>query len=133
MLTLTMNDMWRSLDRMMSPEAFRAPVAGPRFVAKRTEDGLELKAELPGVSPDAVTIHAEGTRLTVEAERATEAPEGFTALRKERAAGRFTRTFELSEALDAASTQARFDHGILTLTIARRPERAPKRIPVQVG
>ena len=70
-------------------------------------------------------------RLTRGVDSAT-LPEGYTALHRERRAGRFSRSFALSRELDAGAAEARLEDGVLTLTLPRRVA-SRRSIPVQAA
>ncbi|MEW6271827.1 MAG: Hsp20/alpha crystallin family protein [Thermodesulfobacteriota bacterium] len=91
---------------------------------------LVVRAEVPGLRPDAVEITVEPRRLTIAGERL--APEGAPGSyhRRERSFGRFSRTVQLPADLDPASATAEVRQGVLTVRIDKRAEAKPRRIEV---
>jgi HSP20 family protein len=108
----------------------RSVSAGPRFVSRETDDGWVMTAEAPGVSSDDLGIVIEDGVLTIRGERRLEEPEGYRALRRERSALRFARSFTLSDRMDGDNVEATLENGLLTLRIPRRPETKPRQITI---
>jgi HSP20 family protein len=99
-----------------------------------TEDHFVLRADLPGLSEDDVSIELEDSVLTVAGERKAEhedKKEGF--YRMERSFGQFRRSLTLPEGVDADGIKASFDKGVLEVRIPKPEERKPRRVAIQVG
>lgn len=101
--------------------------------AVRKADGVELHFDLPGVAPDSIDVNVERNVLTVRAERSWYLGEGEEALAKERGHGAFTRQVFLGDALDTDSLEARYDRGVLTVTIPTAEQAKPRKVEIQVG
>ena len=85
-----------------------------------TEDEFVLKADLPGLSEDDVSIELEDNVLTVSGERKGEHEERKDGYyRVERSYGRFSRSLTLPEGVDADAVKASFDHGVLEVHIPK--------------
>lgn len=98
------------------------------------KDRFVLRADVPGVDPDAIEISMEKGILTLAGERREESTEVFDGLKRiERVNGRFRRRFTLPEAADADNITARSANGILEVTIPKQPEVQPRRITVQAA
>jgi HSP20 family protein len=100
------------------------------------EDGdhFVLRADLPGVTENDVTIELEDNVLTIAGERKTEHSErGEGYYRLERAAGGFSRSLTLPEGIDPESIEAQFENGVLTVRIPKPEERRPRRVAISVG
>lgn len=115
-----------------------APLAGfaPSVEVKETDQGLTVTAELPGLEEKDVEVALEGETLTLSGEKKqekAEEKEGFHL--SERSYGRFRRTIPLPWPADPAQAGATFEKGVLTVTLKRPPEAAPKanRIPIGGG
>lgn len=100
-------------------------------------DGYVIALELPGVRPDAVDVTFEQNVLTV---RGTKAPtlsvEENSELRiftAERVSGAFERSFRLPEHVDGGAIHARFDDGVLIITVPKTPASQPRRISIDVA
>lgn len=117
--------------------------ATPQRVARRwvppmdlaeTTDHYLLRADLPGLAQDDVTIEVEDRVLTVSGERKVEpASEDLRYVRVERAAGAFRRTVTLPEGTDAEGITATFEHGVLTVQIPKPQAAKPRRVEITVG
>ena len=97
-------------------------------------DHYVLRADLPGVGEDDVKVELEDNVLTVSGERKSEHEQRKNGYyRVERASGRFARSLTLPEGVDADSIKARFENGVLEVTIPKPPERKPRRVAIDVG
>jgi HSP20 family protein len=104
----------------------------PAMDLVETDDHFVLRADLPGVAEDDVTIEVENDVLTIAGERKAEHEEqreGYYRL--ERATGAFSRTLTLPDGVDAEAVRASYDRGVLEIRIPK-PERARPR-KVQIG
>jgi HSP20 family protein len=93
-----------------------------------------LRADLPGVSEDDVTVELEDNVLTISGERRSEhedKQEGY--YRIERASGAFSRALTLPEGIDPDSVQASFEKGVLEVRIPKPEERKPRRVAIGVS
>jgi HSP20 family protein len=90
-----------------------------------------LRADLPGMSEEDVSIELEDSTLTISGERKTEhEKEGEGFYRVERATGAFSRSLTLPKGVDADAVTARFDRGVLEVRIPKPQERKPRRISI---
>lgn len=90
-----------------------------------------VRAEIPGIRPEAIEVTAKGNQVTIGGERTIRAAAGEAAYhRRERDDGRFRRTVTLPEALDTSKVQAAYREGVLELVIPRAPESRPRRIQI---
>lgn len=98
------------------------------------KDGnLVLRAEIPGVEQKDIEVQLDGNVLTLKGERKIEHQEDRNNYyRTERYSGTFARSFTLPETVDRDKIKADYKDGILTVTIAHRPELKPREIPVAV-
>jgi HSP20 family protein len=106
----------------------------PAMDLVETEDTYVLRADLPGVSEDDVSIEVENNVLTVSGERKTEheaKDEGY--YRVERAFGAFSRSLTLPDGVDAEAVAASFDKGVLEVRIPKPEQTKPKRVSISVG
>ncbi len=88
--------------------------------------------EAPGVSEDDIDIQvAEGVLILSGEKRFREEEKGDKYFRLERAFGKFTRSFAIPSAVDTATIKASLKNGILKITLAKRPDIAPKTIKIE--
>ncbi len=98
------------------------------------EDHLVLRADLPGMTEEDVAIEVKDRVLTVSGERKSESEEkGEGFHRVERAFGRFSRSLSLPHGIDADAIAARFDNGVLEVTIPKPEETKPTRVAIGSG
>ncbi len=103
----------------------------PAADVRETDKTIELRLDVPGVTPEKIDVKLEGNRLTITAERdATTDEKGW--LRRERATGNFERSFTLDETLVGSEPAASYKHGVLTVTIPKREEQQPRSLKVKV-
>lgn len=103
----------------------------PAVDIHETDDGYVLKAELPGVSKDDVSIDVHQNTLTLRGERKYEsAVKDERYHRVERAYGTFQRSFVLPAMVDQEHVQATFKDGVLELHLPKSEAAKPKRIAI---
>ena len=111
----------------------RAP-APMQFRMDVTEDDKEylVLAELPGVKKDEISITISGNEVAVSAEVKDEkdVKSGETVLRTERYYGTIQRAFSLGQEVDEATSQAKYNDGVLELTLPKKTVAAAKRLAV---
>ena len=103
----------------------------PTVDISETENGYEIRAELPGVSEDDVNVSVTDNVLTVKGEKRQEAEtEGKNYRRVERRYGSFQRRFTLPSEVETDDIKAEFNGGVLTLSIPKPEAVKPTEIPV---
>lgn len=110
-----------------------APVAlRPAMDAAESDAAYTLSFDLPGSTREQVQVTVEGREVRVEAAPVEPAaPEGARMLRRERQAPRYVRRVELPVEIDAAAAQARYDNGVLTLTLPKLVPTGARVVQVQ--
>ena len=101
--------------------------------AVRRGDTIEVAFDLPGIDPASVDLTVESNVLTVKAERRYEPAEGDQVLVRERPHGTFVRQLALSHAVDLDKVEARYDNGVLLVTVPVAESAKPQRIQIQAG
>lgn len=93
-------------------------VANPQVDMYPVEGGMELKADLPGMAKEDVTLTVDGNTVTLSGERKQELErdEGKWHY-AERRFGKFSRRFRLPFQADTSLVSAKFDNGVLTVSI----------------
>lgn len=99
------------------------------------KDRIQLAAELPGVKPEDVTISMENNLLTIRGEKHQPAAEqrGDRTHRFERSYGAFERIFTVPSTVDVERIEARYEHGVLSVTLPKSERAKPRQIAVQVA
>jgi HSP20 family protein len=92
-----------------------------------------IKAELPDVKREDISVTFENSVLTIKGSRTFE-PEvsGERFQRRERFHGSFSRSFTLPPTVDASNITAAYKDGVLTIRLPQREEAKPKQITVEV-
>ncbi|MFL5309371.1 MAG: Hsp20/alpha crystallin family protein [Myxococcales bacterium] len=93
---------------------------------------LVVRADLPGLSPDDVRVEVTEGSLVIEGERRSEMEvEEEGSYRSERTYGRFSRAIDLPAGVDPEGAQARFENGVLEVSIPLPEQTRRRRIPIQ--
>jgi HSP20 family protein len=99
-----------------------------------TDEHFVLRADLPGLGEEDVTIEIEDSTLTVSGERKSEHEvSGERYHRVERASGSFSRSLTLPKGVDPEGVTASFDRGVLEIRVPKPEERKPRRVSIAVG
>ena len=104
----------------------------PRVDIKEEANRFVIFADLPGVDPSTIEVDMDKGVLPIKGERKAEAKaEGERWSRNERAHGVFYRRFALPDSANPDGIEATGKHGVLEISIPKRPEASPRRINVQ--
>jgi HSP20 family protein len=118
------------LNRMFGTMRFYPPPELPLLNLWTNPDGAIIKAEVPGVNADDLEITIRRDTVTLRGTRKGEPTEDAVVLRQERMIGSFARNMVLPFRVDAEKASAKFDHGVVTLTLPRPEEDKPHRISI---
>ena len=126
----------RFIDRLFDESAERASRT-PALDVSETDAGYSVAFEVPGVTREQLKVSVEGRRVsieTIDAATATAADQPKTAaprvLYRERSTARYARTVRLPAEVDQASSTAKFENGVLTLTLAKKVPTGATQISV---
>ncbi len=103
----------------------------PQVDISETKEAFIVKAELPGVEKEDVSVNFENSILTIRGEKKVET-EDKKRHRVECAYGSFIRSFTLPQTIKADKIEAVYKNGILNLTIPKADEAKPKQIEVKI-
>ncbi|MCE1196413.1 Hsp20/alpha crystallin family protein [bacterium] len=136
-LTLYKNNPFDLLDQLFyGDDGFYPDFRAPAIDVREEEGGYVIEAELPGLSEKDVKLELKNGTLSL-ATAASESKEEKGAkgrwLRRERKTFRFSRDFSLPEDVDADKIEAKFRDGLLTIELPKKPESAPRVVPVKVA
>jgi HSP20 family protein len=105
----------------------------PRVDILEDDNKISFLAELAGVKKEDVNISVnEDKALTIKGEKIS-AKSDDTQIRSERSFGEFSRSFVLPEYADVNKISAKFEDGILEVTIQKVEPEAPKEIKVEIS
>ena len=92
-----------------------------------------VHAEIPGVKKDDIHVSIDGNQVAISAEvkNEKEVKEGEKVLRSERYYGKVSRAFQLEQDVDEASAQAKYDNGVLELSLPKRKSSKSKTLTIQ--
>jgi HSP20 family protein len=117
--------------REMSPGYFIRPLHGDplpspgqiKLDVKDSDAAFLVQAEVPGVSKEDIHVAVDGNVVTVRAEVKQEdkSTSDEKLLRSERYFGAVSRSFQLPVDVDAAKAKAKYENGVLSLTLPKKP------------
>lgn len=111
------------------------PSGFPRVDVFEREGEYILEAEIPGYSEKDVEVRVKDSLLTISGQPVKPAESGQEGapryLIRERRDTGFERSFKLPKDADPGQVTALYRNGILTLTIARKPEAQPRQITIR--
>jgi HSP20 family protein len=100
---------------------------------KEDDKAYTVHAEMPGIKKEDIHVHVEGNTVSISAEvkKETEQKEGEKVIHSERYYGKVYRSFTLGQDVDDASAKAKFDNGVLELTLPKKAVSAARRLNVE--
>jgi HSP20 family protein len=127
-------NLFRGLPMWLPILETRAP-ASTQFRMDVTENDKEYQvlAELPGAKKEEISITINGNQVAVSAEvkHEKDVKNGGTVIRAERYFGKLQRAFALGQEVDEATAQAKYNDGVLELTLPKKTVAAAKRLAVR--
>lgn len=128
-----LDDLFRGF--FVRPVEFSAPLqeASIKMDVKETPAAYKVHAELPGVKKEDIHVTVDGNQVTIAAEtrQEREVKEGERVLRAERYFGKVSRAFQLAQEVDEGQALARFNDGVLELTLPKKAPAASKRLAIE--
>ena len=108
-----------------SPERIKVDV-------KENSDNYTVQAEIPGVNKEDIDISIEGNMVTLRAEVKQQDTQtrDDKVLRSERYFGAVSRGFQLPQDIDQSQAKAKYDNGVLTLTLPKKQGNGSKRLAI---
>lgn len=98
-----------------------------------TEDAFVVEMEAPGFERDDFDVAIDRSTLTVTGVRDIDAAEDQDFHLRERAAGRFRRSFSLPASVRTQDVTARYENGVLRIDLPKAEKARTKKIEVDVG
>ena len=126
-----MEDLMREF--AMSPMLRSAePERQIRVDVNETDQAYLVKADMPGIKKDDIRISVEGNTVTISATMQEEMQESAGgAVYSERYSGALYRSFSLPQEIDDATTEARYQDSVRSLTLPKKNGMARKQITIQ--
>ncbi len=111
--------------RAPAPRQFRMDIT-------MNDKEYQVLAEVPGVKKDEISITINGNEVTVsvEAKHEKDVMDGETVLCAERYYGKIERSFALDQEVDEAAAEAKYNDGVLELTLPKKTAAVVKRLTV---
>lgn len=127
------------LFRDVAPGFFVKPLHGDPLPAqikvevRETPQAYTLQAEVPGVRKEDIHVQVEGNVVSLRAEVKQQdgQADGEKVLRSERYYGAVARSFQLPQDIDNNLAKAKYDHGVLTLTLPKKTQAQGQRLVVE--
>lgn len=124
--------------RDVAPGYFIKPLHGDPLPTQIKVDVSEnasaytVAAEVPGVAKDDIHVAVDGGVVTISAEvrQQDQQKKEDKVLRSERYFGQVSRSFQLPVEVDATAARAKYDNGVLTLTLPKKSQPGSKRLAI---
>ena len=104
-----------------------------RVDVQENDKAYQVHAELPGVRKEDIHVDIDGSVVSISAERKQEQEvrEGDRILRTERYFGKVSRSFQLALEIDETQAVAKYNDGVLELTLPKKAAVVAKRVTIQ--
>jgi len=119
--------------RLEGQEATQGQGVRIKMDVKEDEKAFTVHAEVPGVKKEDIHVSIDGNQVSITAEvkREKEEKQGEKVLRSERYYGKVYRSFSLAQDVDQENATARYDNGVLELTLPKKAASAQRRLTIQ--
>lgn len=129
---MTLDDLLRGFgSRSLWRDATNAPDL--RIDVSENDGAFVVEAEMPGVGKDDIEVSVEGNQVSIGAEVKRETKKkrnGDKEIYTERYYGKVYRSFSLPSDLDSGKAEARYDSGVLTLTLPKKKNGSSRKVAV---
>ena len=104
-----------------------------RVDVAETDQAYQIKADIPGVKKDDVKVSIDGNVISIRAEVKEEKEEKMAGnvMRSERHYGEMYRSFTLPQDVDEDKAEAKYQDGVLSLTLPKKAGGTSKQITIQ--
>lgn len=131
-------NLFDELFRDVNPGYFIKPLHGDplpnqiKVDVKENANEFTVEAEIPGAGKDNIHIDIDGAVVTIRAQISQIDSENKdeVRLRTERYYGEVSRSFQLAAEIDEQASKARYDNGILTLTLVKKQKKTGQRLTI---
>jgi HSP20 family protein len=128
-----LDDLFRGF--FVRPVDMNTPASTPAIRMDVTEQpkAFVVHAEMPGVKKEDIHVQVDGNQVSITAEvkQEKDVKEGERVLRSERYFGQVSRTFQLAQDIDDSQSSAKFNDGVLELTLPKKAASASKRLNIE--
>ena len=125
-----LEDLFRGLDTRTLTRPYEKTLE-MRMDVNEDDKGYRITVDMPGVKKEDIDVAVEGNQVTISAEvkhdlsRDTE-----KEIHRERFTGKAFRSFSLPIEVDSSKAEARYDGGVLNLTLPKKGNTQAKRISI---
>ncbi|KAF1048123.1 Hsp20/alpha crystallin family protein [Xylophilus sp.] len=127
------------LFRDIAPGFYVRPLHGEplpaqiRLDVKENPQSYTVHAEIPGVNKDDIHVEIDGGQVTLRAEvqQHDSQTQGDKVLRSERYYGAVSRSLQLPADIDSAQAKAKYENGVLTLTLPKKAGGSSQRLAIE--
>jgi HSP20 family protein len=124
-------DLQREINRLFSNVGQNTTLDYPAINVWEKDNILVVTTEVPGLDVEDINISVTGSTLTISGVSKTNPIKaGETYLRQERGLGNFQRNVQLPFQVDSKAIEAKYEKGILKITLPRQKEDLPKKIKI---
>ena len=121
-----------AITRLMSEPRTGRPWS-PAVDIFEKEDGLTLRADVPGVKLEDIDVRVENQTLTLSGHRKFEREEEVKGYHRiERSYGEFVRSFAIPATVDTEKVAADFKDGVLTIALPKKETARPRQVKIAV-
>lgn len=108
-------------------------IAGMDIDITEADGAYVVKAEIPGVAKEDVSVEIDGNMVSIRAnkQQQKEVTEEGRVIRQERYWGQLERTVGLSSAIDEGSAKATYQDGVLSLTLHKKAGHDNKKLQIE--
>ncbi len=101
---------------------------------EENEERYIVRADLPGVSLEDISVNIHDDLLTISAESTSESnDESKRVLVRERRVGKFSRSLRFPIPVNGDNVEASFENGVLSVAVPKAEDAKPRQIPVRVS
>ncbi|MEX0958117.1 MAG: Hsp20/alpha crystallin family protein [Burkholderiales bacterium] len=130
----TFDDLFKGF--FVRPMAFENQAQTPvqiRMDVKEDDKAYVVHAEIPGVQKDEISVTIDGNQVAISAEvkRQKEDKQGEKVVRSERYYGKVYRAFSLAQEVDESGAGAKYNNGVLELTLPKKAVVSARRLSIQ--
>jgi HSP20 family protein len=123
-------DMWKHL-RLRPLMGEMESMGNIRVDVSEDDKAYTVKADIPGVDKDDIKVKVDGNRVSITAEIKRESEkQGHNVLCTERYCGMQSRSFTLDNAIDESQADAKYENGVLVLTLPKKAGTATHELSV---
>ena len=139
MMIRTRNPYFRLVDDLLSDAfgsggQFEARGLGPALDVEESPEDYIVRANVPGIKQDDISVNIHEDVLTIAGETVSEARgEDSKVLIRERRSGKFSRSLRFPTVVNGEAVAASYDDGVLSITLPKAEHVKPRQIPVTVS